>query len=155
MRYYETFKQNWKNMGIPVVTTGKQLHKKESRNRNKYRTTQKVFRIRSECGSGSRVLMTKNWKYYSWKILTYFWKKKLCPKASIKDVQATWDAFGTQKRTSSTSKFEISSLFSIFEDPADQIHADLDQKRLTQRNNSKQLQLQRRNYFRWNWISET
>jgi hypothetical protein len=32
----------------------------------------------------------------------------------VKDVQATREAFGPQKRTSSISKHEISKLFSIF-----------------------------------------
>jgi hypothetical protein len=36
------------------------------------------------------------------------------PLASIKDVQATGEAFSPQKRTSSTSKHENSVLFSIF-----------------------------------------
>jgi hypothetical protein len=36
------------------------------------------------------------------------------PRASIKDVKVTGEAFSPQKRTSNTSKVEISSLFSIF-----------------------------------------
>jgi hypothetical protein len=36
------------------------------------------------------------------------------PYASIKDVQTTDEAFSPQKRTTSTSKHEISELFSIF-----------------------------------------
>ncbi len=36
------------------------------------------------------------------------------PKTYIKDVQATGEAFSTQKRKSSTSKLKISSRFSIY-----------------------------------------
>jgi hypothetical protein len=54
------------------------------------------------------------------------------PWASIKDAQATGEAFSPQKRTSSTSKNENSVLFSIFlghfslldPDPEAQINAD-------------------------------
>jgi hypothetical protein len=58
-------------------------------------------------GSGSRVLMTKKFKKFTAEQndkkvqFTY-------PYASIKDVQATGEAFSPQKRTSSTSKHEIS-----------------------------------------------
>jgi hypothetical protein len=92
--------------------------------------------IFSNCGSGSssgsRVLMTKIEKIFK-KIdqklqFTYSW-------ASIKDDQATGEAFSPQKRTSSNSKLEISLLFSFFvghfcpigsgdPDPAIQINAD-------------------------------
>jgi hypothetical protein len=62
--------------------------------------------------------MNKNLKrIYSRKNLIYFFDQKLqftSPKASIKDVQATGEAFGPQKSRSSTSKHEISELFSIF-----------------------------------------
>jgi hypothetical protein len=46
-----------------------------------------------------------------------FFDQKLqftCRYASIKDVQATGEAFSPQKKTSSTSKNEIYQLFSIF-----------------------------------------
>jgi hypothetical protein len=54
--------------------------------------------------------------------IIYFFDQKLefqilqstCPYASIKDVQATGEAFSQQKRISSTSTHEIFSLFSIF-----------------------------------------
>jgi hypothetical protein len=54
---------------------------------------------------------------YSWKCNFYFLDQKLqftFPYASIKDAQATGEAFSPQKRTSSTSKHENSVLFSIF-----------------------------------------
>jgi hypothetical protein len=56
-------------------------------------------------------------KIYSWKFNFYFLDQKLqftYPYASIKDAQATGEAFSLQKRTSSTSKHENSLLFSIF-----------------------------------------
>jgi hypothetical protein len=56
-------------------------------------------------------------KIYSWKFNFYFLDKKwpfTYPKASIKDAQATGEAFSPQKRTSSTSKHENSVLFSTF-----------------------------------------
>jgi hypothetical protein len=59
-------------------------------------------------------LMTKNWeKFTSEKKLYIFLVKKVqfefsYPQASIKDVQVTEEAFCHQKRTSSTSKHEIS-----------------------------------------------
>ncbi len=54
------------------------------------------------------------------------------PEASIKDAQATGEAFGTQKRTASTSKHENSLLFSVLwvifalldPKPATQLNAD-------------------------------
>jgi hypothetical protein len=55
-----------------------------------------------QCGSGSRVLMTKYWKI----IFKFFIDKKLqysYPEASL-GVQSTAEAFNQQKRTSSTSK---------------------------------------------------
>ncbi len=62
--------------------------------------------ISSESGSGygSRVLMTTNWKK-TVKFLIYIFFDKNCNYlwASIKDVQATGDAFSPQKRTSNTS----------------------------------------------------
>jgi hypothetical protein len=51
------------------------------------------------------------------KKINFFFDQKLqftYPKASIKDAQATGEAFSPQKRTSSTSKHENSLLFSIF-----------------------------------------
>jgi hypothetical protein len=56
--------------------------------------------------------------------------------ASIKNAQATGEAFSPQKRTSNTSKHEISLLFSFFvgyfalldPDPATQINTDSDPK---------------------------
>ncbi len=53
---------------------------------------------------------------YSWKKDKIFFDQKLQftnPYASIKDVQATGEAFSPQKRTSSTSKHEISKLFFV------------------------------------------
>ncbi len=54
------------------------------------------------------------------------------PQASINDAQATGEAFGTQKRTASTSKHENSLLFSVLwvifalldPDPATQLNTD-------------------------------
>ncbi len=62
-----------------------------------------------------QVLMTKNCKILQLTI-SYLLNKKLqsFPWASMKDVQATRKAFSHQERTSSTSKHDISSLFSIF-----------------------------------------
>ncbi len=68
--------------------------------------------ISSESGSWSRVLMTKNWKKYSWKKNILFW---IYSSASLNNAQATGEAFSPQKSTSSTSKHELSSFFSIFE----------------------------------------
>jgi hypothetical protein len=74
------------------------------------------IRIQHFKWSGSRVLMTNNWKKYSWKKIYLFfdqiaidWSLGL-----LKDVQAILEAFSPQKRTSSTSKHEIFELFSIF-----------------------------------------
>jgi hypothetical protein len=62
-------------------------------------------------GSGSRprVLATKIVKIFSWKFFLFI-KVKICD-SSMKDVQA--EAFCPQKRTSNTSKYEISALFLI------------------------------------------
>jgi hypothetical protein len=73
------------------------------------------FRLNSEyrSGSGSRVLMTKNWKKFTAEIFfIYFVDQKL--QFTYPDVQATGEAFSSQKRTSSTSKHKISSFCSIF-----------------------------------------
>ncbi len=50
------------------------------------------------------------------KIIFFFFKNYNLPipKASIKDSQATEEAFSPQKRTSSTSKHEISKFFLLF-----------------------------------------
>ncbi len=60
--------------------------------------------------------MTKIWqKIYSWKNKLIILDEKLqfpYPSVSIKDIQAPREAFGPQKRTSSTSKHEISKFFS-------------------------------------------
>jgi hypothetical protein len=56
-------------------------------------------------------------KIYSWKFNFYFLDQKLqftYPYTSIKDAQATGEAFSTQKRTSNTSKHDNSVFFSIF-----------------------------------------
>jgi hypothetical protein len=62
--------------------------------------------------------MTKNLKEFTAvKLFLIFFGSKLqftYPWASIKDTQATEEAFSPQKRTSSTSKHENSLLFSIF-----------------------------------------
>ena len=63
----------------------------------------------AEYWSGSEVLMTKNLKKFT--------VKKIAIYLSIglhKRVQATGEAFSPQKRTSNTSKREISEFFSIF-----------------------------------------
>jgi hypothetical protein len=60
--------------------------------------------------SGSRVLMTKTLKKYSGNLSIIFFNQKLLftsPLTSVKDVQATGEAFSPQKRTSSTTKKEI------------------------------------------------
>jgi hypothetical protein len=57
--------------------------------------------------SGSRVFMIKNWKKFTAEIFFQF----TYPYASIKDVQATGEAFSPQKRTSSTSKHKISKIY--------------------------------------------
>jgi hypothetical protein len=68
----------------------------------------------SSSGSWSAVLMTKHFIsqlkkiYFSSKIAISY------PQASMKDFQATGETFNPQKRTSSISKHEISSLVSIF-----------------------------------------
>jgi hypothetical protein len=62
--------------------------------------------------------MTKNErKKIQPKKVKYFFDQKLqftYPYASIKDVKATGEAFSPQKKPSSTSRHEISKLFSIF-----------------------------------------
>jgi hypothetical protein len=62
----------------------------------------------SESGSRSwsRVLMIKNWKKNnSWKISFFDQKLQFTyPYGSVKDIQATGEAFSPQKRTFSTSK---------------------------------------------------
>jgi hypothetical protein len=57
----------------------------------------------------------KNEKTYSWKQILIFFSNIaiIYPLASLKDVQATGEAFSPQKRTSSTLKHE-SSLFFLF-----------------------------------------
>ncbi len=55
-------------------------------------------------------------KVYKWIIFKKIFDQKLqiaYPYASIKDVQASWEAFIYQKITSSTSKHEISSLLRV------------------------------------------
>jgi hypothetical protein len=69
------------------------------------------------CDSGSGVLMTKNArKKIQLKILLSFCDQKLqlLLKASINDVQATEEAFSSQKRTSRTTKNENYYLFFYF-----------------------------------------
>jgi hypothetical protein len=63
-------------------------------------------------GSGSRDLMTENGKNVKAEIFLYQ-TTITYPLASIKDVQVTKEAFSSQKRTSNTSKHEI-SFFSTF-----------------------------------------
>ncbi len=58
--------------------------------------------IFSKCGSGSSVLMTENWTFLQLDQKLQF----TMPLASIKDAQATREAFSPQKRTSSSSKHE-------------------------------------------------
>jgi hypothetical protein len=60
-----------------------------------------------------RIQKTKNWENInSWKNCVLWWKIAINYSwASIKDVQATVEAFTPKKRTSSTSKHEISELF--------------------------------------------
>jgi hypothetical protein len=106
------------------------------------------IRIRNpdpESGSGSRVWWSKiGKKIYSWKLNFYFLDQKLqftYPQDSIKDAQATGEAFSPQKRISRTSKHDNSGTFFYFSgsflpswirirnlnadpDPATQINAD-------------------------------
>ncbi len=67
----------------------------------------------NKCGTGSRQEIEK---IRSWKKKKYFLSKLQFnyPQASIEDIQATGIAFSPRKRTSSTLKLEISSLFSIY-----------------------------------------
>jgi hypothetical protein len=53
--------------------------------------------------------MTKNWKNFTTENFDYFFfnLQFTYPYASIKDAQATGEAFSPQKRTSITSKHEI------------------------------------------------
>jgi hypothetical protein len=61
----------------------------------------------AENRTGSRVLMTKNFKKITAKKFVYFfWINN-----DRKDVQTTEEAFSPQKRTSSTSEYEISKFF--------------------------------------------
>jgi hypothetical protein len=52
--------------------------------------------------------MTKNWKVLKLNKILIFFLSKLQFTASMKDVQATGEALNPQKRTSSTSKLEMS-----------------------------------------------
>jgi hypothetical protein len=64
--------------------------------------------IRIRIQSGSRALMTKNWKK-NW-LKKFFFDQNLhftYPEASIKNVQVTEEALSSQKRPSNTSKHEI------------------------------------------------
>ncbi len=82
------------------------------------------IRIFANCGSGFRIPDPdprfddlKLEKIYSWKFNFDFLDQKLLftyPQASIKDTQATGEAFSPQKRTSSTSKHKNSVHFSIY-----------------------------------------
>ncbi len=70
-------------------------------------------------GSGSSILgwMAKKLKKnYSWKKLNFFYQKLqfTYPKASIKNVQVTEEAFSCQKRPSNTSKHEPLKQISTF-----------------------------------------
>ncbi len=70
------------------------------------------FRLNTDPDPG--VLMTKNYKKnLQLKKIKFFGSKILFtyPWASIKDVQVTKEAFNSQKRTSRTSKHEISEFF--------------------------------------------
>jgi hypothetical protein len=72
-----------------------------------------AFQAEYRSGSGSRVLMTKNWSEFNnvvKKNVNVFSQEQQFthPYASIKDIQATEEAFNQQKRTSSSSKHEIS-----------------------------------------------
>jgi hypothetical protein len=58
-------------------------------------------------------LMAENGKILQMKKI-YLKKNAIFSEASVKDVQATGEAFSTQKRTSSTLKHAISSLMPIF-----------------------------------------
>ncbi len=74
-------------------------------------------RIFPNCGSGSRVLKTKNCKSFTAEKKLYIFLSKIAIYlflASKQDAEPTGEAFGPQKRDSSTSKHEISKLFSIF-----------------------------------------
>ncbi len=71
--------------------------------------------IRIRIQSGSRSLMTKNWKNYSWK--NFFLSKTaiyLFLGLHIKYVQVTEEAFSSQKRPSNTSKHELLQIFFYF-----------------------------------------
>jgi hypothetical protein len=56
--------------------------------------------------------MTKNWKKFTAKKIVFFDQQMQFthPLASINDVQASGEVFIPQKKTSSTSKLEFSSL---------------------------------------------
>ncbi len=58
--------------------------------------------------SGSRVLMSENWKKYSWQNLYLLWSKSLGP---LKVRPSYRKSLQSSKRTSSTSKNEIYYLF--------------------------------------------
>ncbi len=74
--------------------------------------------IRIRIQSGSRALMTKNWKKITAeKKIKIFLNLKLqftYPQASIKYVQVTEEAFSSQKRPSNTSKHELLQIFFYF-----------------------------------------
>ncbi len=63
-----------------------------------------AFKFLQSCGSGSRVLMTQNWRK----------KIQFDQKLQFTYIQATVEAFSPQNRTSSTSKNKIYKLFSMF-----------------------------------------
>ncbi len=81
--------------------------------------------ILGQCGSGcrsgskSRLLMIKNWNKLRAENITvekkliFFWSKipSYLSLGLIKDIQATGGALSPEKRTSSISKLEISSIF--------------------------------------------
>ncbi len=68
------------------------------------------IRIRIRIKSGSRALMTKNWKKLHWKKNYIFFGSKATIYLSLglhKESQVTEEAFSYQKRPSNTSKLEL------------------------------------------------
>ncbi len=116
-------KEGWHERTSKKESRRREIHKKKAihNNRKRVKTKGSDYRtqscgswfisgsgssISSESGSESRVLMTKNWRKKIRnikKFLNLFFDQKL----QFTYVQATGEAFGPQKRTSSTSKNEI------------------------------------------------
>ncbi len=73
--------------------------------------------IRIRIQSGSRALMTKNWKKITAECFFYFFYDQTAIYLSLglhKDVQVIEEAFSSQKRPSNTSKHELLQIFVYF-----------------------------------------